>query len=178
MVPPALDALSSLIKRDWKVLELGSGRSTVWYAQRAGAVTSLEDSSAWFRTTLEILRANGTTNAEVINLPIGDFIEWIAGQPSESFDLVVVDHNESEGVSRPDTLQASIAKVRPGGAVVLDDSDRESYRTAFEELREWQHERFVGMKPVPLMATETTIFRKPGRPSAAAGAQAAASREL
>ena len=44
---------------------------------------------------------------------------------------------------------------------VLDDFDWAMNRPAFELLREWPHRRFIGVRPRPFQATETTIFRRP-----------------
>ncbi len=43
IVPAAVGWLRRRIRSDWSVLELGSGRSTVWFARRAGSVLSFED---------------------------------------------------------------------------------------------------------------------------------------
>ena len=43
IVPAAIGGLRRHIGKDWTIFELGSGRSTVWFVQRAGRVISYED---------------------------------------------------------------------------------------------------------------------------------------
>jgi hypothetical protein len=50
--------------------------------------------------------------------------------------------------------------VRPGGYIVLDDSDGAPYRGADQLLKGWAVKRFVGLKHFPLMAIETSIYRR------------------
>ena len=49
--------------------------------------------------------------------------------------------------------------VKPGGYLLLDDSDR--YVTAADLLPGWPTEHFVGVKPRPLIATSTSLYRRP-----------------
>ena len=56
IVPAAIGWLRRRIRRGWTVLELGAGRSTPWFAKRAGAVLSLEDNPYWHQHTIERLR--------------------------------------------------------------------------------------------------------------------------
>ena len=51
-------------------------------------------------------------------------------------------------------------KVRPGGFLLLDDSDRPGYAEAFELLDGWRERRFTGVKDEWPEACETTIFRR------------------
>jgi hypothetical protein len=52
-------------------------------------------------------------------------------------------------------------KVKPGGLLLLDDSDRPGYAAAYELLAGWKERRFVGVKDEWPEACETTIFRRP-----------------
>jgi predicted O-methyltransferase YrrM len=77
------------------------------------------------------------------------------------FDLVVVDFLEAPAVTRVDVLKPAIRKVRPGGLLLLDDSDRPGYAEAFELLAGWQLRKFVGVKDGWPEACETGFFRRP-----------------
>jgi hypothetical protein len=48
----AIRHLEGLLEPDWKVLEFGSGMSTLWFAKRCHTVVSIEDNEQWY---LEIL---------------------------------------------------------------------------------------------------------------------------
>jgi hypothetical protein len=56
-------------------------------------------------------------------------------------------------------------KVRPGGYLLLDDSDRPGYAEAYELLEGWRERRFTGVKDEWPEACETAIFRRPAQPS-------------
>jgi predicted O-methyltransferase YrrM len=161
IVPAATGWLRRRIRSDWSVLELGAGRSTVWFARRAGTVISFEDNEFWAERTRDRLRELGLANAELRQLPVEAFVAEIDGLPDASFDLVVVDFLEAPAVTRVDVLKPAMKKVRPGGLLLLDDSDRPGYAEAFELLSGWGFRKFVGVKDEWPEACETGIFRRP-----------------
>jgi len=91
---------------------------------------------------------------------------WINGcrhdfSTDEAFDLVVVDFLEAPSVTRIEALKPAMKKVRAGGYLLLDDSDRPGYAEAFELLAGWRFRKFTGVKDEWPEACETGIFRKP-----------------
>jgi predicted O-methyltransferase YrrM len=161
IVPAAIGWLGRRIRSDWAVLELGSGRSTVWFARRAGSVLSFEDNEYWYPRTRERLAELGLSNVELRLRAVQEFPREVAELPDGSFDLVVVDFLEAPEVTRIDCLTPAMKKVRAGGLLLLDDSDRPGYAEAFELLRGWRSRRFVGIKDEWPEACETTISRRP-----------------
>jgi predicted O-methyltransferase YrrM len=162
IVPASIGWLRRRIRSDWSILELGSGRSTVWFARRAGRVLSLEDNEFWFPRTRERLEEAGLVNADLRLRAVEDFPGEVASLPDESFDLVVVDFLEAPTVTRIDCVKPAMKKVRPGGYLLLDDSDRPGYAKAFELLSGWRFRRFTGVKDEWPEACETGIFQRPG----------------
>ena len=160
IVPAAIGWLGRRIRPDWSVLELGSGRSTAWYARRAGRVISLEDNEYWAAQTRERLEGAGLSNVELRLRAVEDFPREIASLPDASFDLVVMDFLEAPEVTRIDALRPARDKVRPGGLLLLDDSDRPGYAEAYELLAGWREWRFTGVKDEWPEACETAIFRR------------------
>ena len=161
IVPAAVGWLRRRIRRRWSILELGSGRSTVWFARRAGAVVSLEDNEFWHGRTRERLAELGLANVDLKLLPVERFPEAVGELPEASFDLVVVDFLEAPAMSRIDCLSPAMERVRPGGLLLLDDSDRPGYAEAYELLEGWRERRFVGVKDEWPEACETGIFTRP-----------------
>jgi predicted O-methyltransferase YrrM len=161
IVPAAVGWLGRRARRDWRVLELGSGRSTLWYARRAASVVSFEDNPWWVARTSEMLEQAEIRNAEVRELPVEQFVAAVAAMPDEGFDLVVIDFLESPEAERVDAVRVARDKVRPGGYLLLDDSDRPGYAPAWELLEGWRERRFSGIKDEWPEACETTIFRRP-----------------
>jgi hypothetical protein len=72
-----------------------------------------------------------------------------------------MDFLESPEVTRIDALRPARELVRPGGLLLLDDSDRPGYAEAYELLAGWRERRFTGVKDEWPEACETAIFRRP-----------------
>jgi predicted O-methyltransferase YrrM len=94
-------------------------------------------------------------------MPVEEFPRGIAALPEGSLDLVVMDFLESPEVTRIDALRPARELVRPGGLLLLDDSDRPGYAEAYELLAGWRERRFTGVKDEWPEACETAIFRRP-----------------
>ncbi|MGH2922702.1 MAG: class I SAM-dependent methyltransferase, partial [Solirubrobacterales bacterium] len=161
IVPATIGWLRRRIRRRWRVLELGGGRSTVWFARRAGEVLAFEDDPFWVGWARDRIAADGLGGVEVRELPVERFVAELDRLPGERFDLVVVDFLESPEADRNDAVRAARAKVRPGGYLLLDDSDRPAYARAYELLGGWRERRFVGVKDGWPEVCETAIFRRP-----------------
>lgn len=161
IVPSAIGFLEAAIKPSWSVLEFGSGRSTLWFARRASSVVSLEHDRAWYEFVRTRLENSASTNCELRRVDLETFPVHASRLPDESMDLVFIDCLEHLLTERIDCLRASIGKVRPGGLIVLDDSDYPRYALADELTVGWRTSRFVGLRSFPLMASETTVFRCP-----------------
>jgi SAM-dependent methyltransferase len=161
IVPGAIGWLRRRIRSDWSVLELGAGRSTPWFARRASRLVSLEDNEFWAEQTRGRLAELGLENVDLRQFPVDRFATEVDGLPDSSFDLVVMDFLEDPAVSRVDVLKPAMRKVRPGGLLLLDDSDRPGYGEGFELLAGWRFRKFVGVKDGWPEACETGIFRRP-----------------
>jgi predicted O-methyltransferase YrrM len=159
IVPAAIGWLRRRIRRSWSVLELGAGRSTPWFARRAGSVISFEDNPDWQQQTRERLAEEGL-EVDLRLITVEEFPRAVAAL-EQAFDLVVVDFLEAPEVSRIDALPSAREKVRPGGHLLLDDSDRPGYAEADELLAGWRRRRFSGIKDGWPEACETTIFTRP-----------------
>ena len=163
IVPAAIGWLRRRTRSDWSILELGSGRSTVWFARRAGRVLSFEDDEYWYGRTRDRLGELGLGNVDFRLMAIEDLPSEVEALPDDAFDLVVVDFLEAPTVTRIDVVKPAMKKVRPGGYLLLDDSDRLGYAPAYDLLATWRERRFVGVKDEWPEACETTIFRRPGK---------------
>jgi predicted O-methyltransferase YrrM len=159
IVPAAIGWLRRRI-RDWSILELGAGRSTAWFAGRAATVISLEDNEYWHSSVARELTQAGL-EVDLRLMPVEAFPRVVAALDAAAFDLVVIDFLESPSVTRIEALRVARAKVRPGGHLLLDDSDRPGYAEAYELLAGWRQRRFVGIKDGWPEACETTIFTRP-----------------
>jgi len=166
IVANAVILLDSWIRPGDRGLEWGSGRSTGWLAARLEGLIAVEHDQLWYDRVGEGLRRAGLATkvdyrlvaapaeqmAEPVEHPYAAVADAIA---DESLDLVLVD-----GQMRLRCMQKAVAKVRPGGLLVLDGANRyvpnrfdggfttvqvrqdaplsEGWRELLERLRDWR----------------------------------------
>ena len=125
----AIEHLITLLDRgDMRVLEFGSGYSTLWLANRC-QLTSVEHDRSWFHAIsdrmtkqFEYLRADR---------PYSHIAERY---PDHEFDVVIVD-----GRDRARCVASSMPKVKPGGIIMVDNMERvERYAEIPRLLSGWQ----------------------------------------
>jgi predicted O-methyltransferase YrrM len=161
LAPAVVAFLRTEIKPDWTIFEFGGGTSTGWYAKRARKVVTVEDDLDWHGRVKRQLVAQGVMNCDLSLRPLADFPDFLASLAEPDFDVIIVDNNEGDGVTRLDCLRAAKGRVRPGGLLLLDDSDWPHLRHAHDLVPDWEARRFVGIKSVPFRAVETTVFVRP-----------------
>jgi predicted O-methyltransferase YrrM len=130
IVPESLDMLKEIIDPSWLVFEWGAGGSTVFWSKRCTGVVSIEHNSEWVERVqqmiekhqcpnnidLRYVRGHGTDHRTAFR----DYADAILSFPDETFDLVFVD---GEASSRGWCLRNAIPKLKPGGYLLLDNSD-------------------------------------------------------
>jgi Methyltransferase domain len=156
MTPSAVRELRDSLTSSMSLLELGSGVSTAWYADRVGRVVSIEPEAEWAAKVQ--LQLAGRANCELRQASVEDELRRVI-LTEDHFDVVIIDFDEHYGFTRPEAVE--LAKSVATRIVVLDDSDRPEYAAADASMSGWQAYRFPGMKSVPLIATETTIYVRP-----------------
>jgi SAM-dependent methyltransferase len=131
--------------------------STIWYGRHCGEVHAVEDDPEWHRVVS--LRAG---SASVYCAPDEDaYVDKIREFPRAHFDLIVID-----GSHRYGCFQAAPAYLKPGGLLLIDNSDKD--RTTQGDLwlidrdldrSESAYEvlRFTGWAPGNFFPQETTV---------------------
>jgi len=152
----AIDKIASVIKPDWRVFEWGSGGSTLWLAQRVLTVISYDHDEAWGRKTQHELAQFGLDNATVTLIHNLDQYADVIQSYTAPFDLVVVD-----GRNRAGCLRHAGYHVKPGGYVLLDNSEREQYQDAMRLYDGWERWDYAKVPDQAGYAEWcTTIWRK------------------
>ncbi|MFQ5977074.1 MAG: class I SAM-dependent methyltransferase [Candidatus Heimdallarchaeota archaeon] len=139
----AIIIIEELAKKDWFCFEWGSGRSTVWFANRIEKIVSLEHDEVWFNKISNVLETNEIHNVKHklakisefeeshISKPIfNDYTDAILHFPDQSFDCILVD-----GRNRNACLVNAIPKLKSGGYLILDNAER-SYDVS--SLSDWK----------------------------------------
>lgn len=159
---PAIRFLAQRARRDWQVLEIGSGMSTLWLAQHCGQVDSIEADEAWFKLLRDEIGRRKLPNSRV-NLrwranEMCDFSNWA----DASLDLAIVD-----GGPRPECFTAALPKVKPGGYLYVDNTDISKTAQHSRELVLGYAEThrcamwvFRGLVPCNLFVNEGMLLQK------------------
>jgi len=168
--------LDKLVKPHWKVFEFGCGGSTLFLNGKVESMTSVEHDSGWAKVVSEKLEGNPNFSIQFIPEDeqgdeefqsihgmneSGSYFETYSkaasNLPDESLDLLIID-----GRSRPACLKYSHSKVKPGGYLLFDNSNRESYQEAISTfLKDWEREDFKGVTVYDAFFNQTSLFRKP-----------------
>ena len=114
-----------------RALEFGSGRSTRWFADRVGHLTSVEHEAQWHGQVARQLAAAGVTNVTYLLVPLNhpeaaaerevyeptpDYVAVADRVADASLGFAVVD-----GHYRTACVKHLVPKVAPGGYLLVDD---------------------------------------------------------
>lgn len=149
----AIRYLDQHLTKGDRVFEWGSGASTIWLVDHGAEVTSIEHDRDWVAKVKERCPA-----ADVRAVPenADDYVAAIDEFGDSSFDIVIVD-----GKFRPECLNRGASKVRPGGLLILDDTDqRQLARVRKSSLPGWRKVSYTGFK-ASKDVRETTFFCRP-----------------
>lgn len=181
MAYQAIEWLENYLKPDMRVFEFGSGGSTLFFAFRVKEVYGVEHDQRWADKLNVEVSKHGLTNCHVSfcpsekNIAYGDasnpedyistlypnarfeaYAKTILQFPNDHFDLVSVD-----GVARPSCIYHALSKVKPSGCLLVDDSERKHYQTAFALMKGWMKTEFIGVAPTKIVDAYTSIWQKP-----------------
>jgi hypothetical protein len=161
---PAIHWTMSVLAGDERVLEFGSGNSTLWLASRVGRVTTVEDDEVWSAR----IAGQAPPNVEVLYRPCaGDIVTAPPADPyvgvlddvsSGSVDLLVVD-----GKARGDVLLAAGRVLVSDGIALLDNADRPELAGSIDALQADGFGRIDFVGPVPSgtnMSCTSVFFRR------------------
>ncbi len=152
MAHGAVKELDRLLRGEDILLELGSGRSTRWYADRVAEVTSIEPDEEWARSTIEGCADVG--NVSVVSEPIEQFLQ-MPDLSRKEYSVAIVDHTEIGGWNRRKSVELLLAlNLR---LLVVDDSQREAYGDLNFEPN-WETTRFTSLKSFPFAPVETSLL--------------------
>ena len=138
---------------DRDVFEFGAGMSTLWFAKRCRSVTSVEHNANWHHMISRRLAAHTNVDIQLIE----DTARYVASieQTGQNYDLIVVD-----GIARENCIRAALTRLRPGGFLIVDNTDRDRRPDALisELFNSRSIARFRGWVPGNLTPAETTII--------------------
>jgi hypothetical protein len=146
---PAIDYLRQLDFRDRTVFEFGAGHSTLFWAERAARVVSVESQLDWFDKLDRQVPAN--VELHFAEEP-DDYVGCLARQRG-GFDVIVVDGDERRRCCR-----AALDKLSPGGFVILDNADWYPEEAALLREGDLIEVDFTGFSPQSGYVSTTSLF--------------------
>lgn len=122
----AILTLERLLQPTWRVLELGSGGSTVFFRRHCASVQSFETDPTWAANVRAATAGLATVSHCATVEAIGSQLVTLS---SRSVDLLVIDHGDPERHARgrnPIRLPLALAALhtlKPNGWIVVDNYD-------------------------------------------------------
>lgn len=171
--------LKRTVKPGWKIFEFGAGGSTVFFSRMKAQGVTIEHDAAWAEKVRKKLHSEnwqvrlaqpeaakrpadpadpsqyGSAFPGCENKDFEKYVRAIDEFPDSHFDLVLID-----GRSRPACIARALAKIKRGGFLALDDSQRLWYQKAAALPAGWKRRVFRGPKPGAPDFSETTVWQK------------------
>ena len=131
----------------------GSGNSTLYYAARVKHVYTIEHDKDWY----ERVKSTLPKNTSLYHSQLSGQYEKSIELPGIKFDVIIVD-----GRRRNNCLKEAVNYIKENGIIVLDDSERESYKEGIDLLLELGFKKidFWGISHRYFHNKSTTIFFK------------------
>jgi hypothetical protein len=155
IAPQATEILKSLLRKDMIGIEYGSGVSTIFLASRIRRLVSFEHYDPWFKKVNNLLSFSNITNVDQrliipnfeqprvalkhdFDIPnfhystkYFNYYEAIK-EYDEQFDFALID-----GRARVETALNCWPKIKEGGFLILDNSERDRYKPLFSIFSEY-----------------------------------------
>lgn len=161
--------LDKNLKQNMILYEYGSGISTLYFTSKVKMVYSIEHDKEWFeKMKMKLLnfrvenceyslikpdyhsteKSNKTHSIYSSNLKkyrnsnFEKYVKSIEKYPDKYFDLIFID-----GRARIACILHSIKKIKPGGFLILDNSDEKQYKIAHKILKKYKKYDIFGIAP-------------------------------
>lgn len=110
--------IAKLIQPDSRVIEFGSGMSTVWLSRRCNYLHSIESDRRWYEFVARQMTTDRNVRYEYRSF---DCYAELKEYADESVDFSLID-----GIVRSRCAIKVIPKIKRGGYVYLDNSDKDT----------------------------------------------------
>lgn len=155
--PASIVIFRRLLTKEMKGIEFGSGKSTAFFAEYLGHLTSIEHHKGWYGKVQAWMKKRGIDNVDyrlvepdkeikpfpknlLPHFPQGmetkkgfvDYVSQLLTFDDHSIDVLLVD-----GRARTECALIGIRKLKPGGMLVLDNAERPWYKPVHEAVAAW-----------------------------------------
>ena len=123
----AIIELEEILKPTFKVLEFGSGGSTVFFSRRCETVKTVDTNPLWTERVKSVLP--NPSNVELICASFDNTLEIAKSEPEEYYDLILVDSDPDPSYrNRLLLMQVCTSKIKMGGYLVIDNYDHRALK--------------------------------------------------
>lgn len=179
MVKSSFEFLEDYLQPSMLGFEWGSGASTIYFSTKIKHLISIEHDVGWYKTISNKLKRKNLEAKidyfliEPLELATLDKLEYsnpelhkkiyqtsypryyyyskcIQKYPNNYFAFISID-----GRAREDCIICGISKIKKGGIIILDDSEREKYKKAYSFFDGWERHDFTAG------THRTSIWKKP-----------------
>ena len=148
------------------IVEFGAGGSSIFFLKRGTKLTSIEHDEKWIENVRKKvpkkLQNNWSyhlikPNNDITKVPSPEsYLAPLNKLTDSSIDLFLVD-----GRHRVESIKRSMDKIKPGGYLVLDNSDRPEYSKSYELLDNWSLHQTSSITNSSPNVTPAAIWKKP-----------------
>jgi predicted O-methyltransferase YrrM len=155
IIPQATEFYKKVLSNEMKGAEFGGGFSTAFIAPRVKSLVTIEHDEEWSKITENMLKERKLDNVDYRVIPeikdpdkikiseldkfdgfqvkpeFSNYFSALDDEENQSFDFIIVD-----GRARTECCIKAISKIKDGGMLILDNSERERYLPVFEILKE------------------------------------------
>lgn len=141
------------------VLEFGMGASTLFFSEQkcVTRLVSIEHNKEWYDHVVDKIKNKTAGIYGLYDRPYNSKVSYF---PDNAFDVIMID-----GRDRVECIKSSISKLKPGGILILDNSERETYAEGIALMSDWKKSEFVQEQPdkygFGYEGWKTTVFCKP-----------------
>lgn len=181
LVFDAIDYIKPYVFEGINVFEYGSGGSTLYWLKEGANVVTIEHDPNWAKFVKERIRPDQPIDFRLIRpeqiannqeydpsdpdkyqscwnkkVTFFEYVSQIDSFPDNYFDIINID-----GRARPSCIKHSVSKVKIGGHIILDNSDRDYYFLKLGTyLENFEKLEFFGVGPVNALEWKTAIYKR------------------
>ena len=142
MTPGAVHKLDELVRSDDRVIEVGTGGSTLFFSRRCRAVLGIEPSIEWADTVVTEARTRALGNVDIVAEPDPEALIKLASRLGACSVLSV---DPDDGYDR-DELQDILA-TRAGDELQVVAMDNYGARDLFTRSWDWDNDKVIASLP-------------------------------
>ena len=148
-----INFIENRLRKHFDIFEYGSGNSTLWYAQRAGTIKSVENDKTWF----ELISKKIPSNSKIVYKELeydGEYSKEVL-KDDKNYHIIIID-----GRDRNNCLKNAVNKLTDDGIIVFDNSEAEEYQESISLILKQGYKRidFLGILPIVAHSSCTTIL--------------------